>query len=132
MRGSNASQKISVAKRDRRRFRLENENVGEKMSSCERSRKSSSSAAVGGCRKQSTTARRYDVGLTSKWFEAALLDVNGSPDLPDIRMNVTECHCGFLHLHCQHCGASTCISKAWCCEGVVFQVSPTLIETAAP
>ena len=66
------------------------------------------------------------------WFEAALLDVNGSPDLPDIRMNVTECHCGFLHLHCQHCGASTCISKAWCCEGVVFQVSPTLIETAAP
>jgi len=30
MRGSNASQKISVAKRDRRRFRLENENVGEK------------------------------------------------------------------------------------------------------
>jgi len=30
MRGSNASQKMSVAKHDRRRFRLENENVGEK------------------------------------------------------------------------------------------------------
>ena len=35
------------------------------------------------------TARQSDVGLTSTWFEAALLDVNGSPDLPDISMNVT-------------------------------------------
>jgi len=51
------------------------------------------------------TARHCDVGLTSTWFEAALLDVTGSPDLPDISMNVTECHCGFLRLKCQHCGA---------------------------
>jgi len=43
-------------------------------------------------------AWRCDVGLTSTWFEAASLDVNGSPDLPDISMNVTGCHCGFLHL----------------------------------
>ena len=28
------------------------------------------------------TARRCDVGVTSTWFEAALFDVNGSPDLP--------------------------------------------------
>ena len=34
-------------------------------------------------------AWRCDVGLTSTWFEAALLDVSGSPDLPDISMNVT-------------------------------------------
>ena len=52
------------------------------------------------------TARHCDVGLTSTWFEAALLDVSVSPDLPDISMNVTECHCGFLLLHCQRCGAS--------------------------
>ena len=69
------------------------------MSSCEKSRKSSS-AAVGAAENRAAglTARRYDVGLTSTWFEAALLDVNGSPDLPDISMIVTECHCGFLHL----------------------------------
>jgi len=30
------------------------------------------------------TARRCDVGVTSTWFEAALFDVNGSPDLPYI------------------------------------------------
>jgi len=30
MRGSNASQKMSVAKRDCRRYRLENENIDEK------------------------------------------------------------------------------------------------------
>jgi len=30
------------------------------------------------------TARRCDVGVTSTWFDAALLDVSGSPDLPDI------------------------------------------------
>jgi len=64
-----------------------------KMLPCEKSMKSLSSAAVGGCRKDSCrtyTARRCDVGLmTSTWIEAALLDVNGSPDLPDISMNVT-------------------------------------------
>ena len=58
------------------------------------------------------TARRCDVRLTSTWFEAALLDVSGSPSLPDISMNVSECHCGFLHRQCQHCGAS--ISEVWC------------------
>ena len=52
------------------------------MSSCEKSRTPSPSAAVGGCRVQNEsraaglTARRCDVGLTSTWFEAALLDVN--------------------------------------------------------
>ena len=46
------------------------------------------------------TARRCDVGVTSTWFEAALLDVNASPYLPDISMNVTERHCGFLQLQC--------------------------------
>jgi len=46
------------------------------------------------------TARRCDVGLTSTWFEAALLNVTGSPDLPE-----RDCHCGFLRLQCQHCGA---------------------------
>ena len=52
------------------------------MSSCEKSRTPSPSAAVGGCRLQNEsraaglTARRCDVGLTSTWFEAALLDVN--------------------------------------------------------
>jgi len=44
------------------------------------------------------TARYCDAGLTLTWFGAALLDGNGSPDLPDITMNMTECHCGFLHL----------------------------------
>jgi len=44
---------------------------------------------------------------------AALLDVNGSLDLPDIRpiMNVTQWHCGFLHFQCQHCGA--CRTYLW-------------------
>jgi len=74
------------------------------------------------------TARRCDVRLTSTWSEAALPDVNGSPDLPDISMNVTECHCGFLLLQRQHCASST--SEARCCQGVVFQVGPTLVETA--
>ena len=54
-----------------------------------------------------------DAGLTSKWFEATLLDVNGSQDLRDISMNVTECHCSYLQLQHQQCGAS--ISEAWCC-----------------
>ena len=46
---------------------------------------------LSGLQKQSCriAGRRCDVGLTSTWFEAALLDVNGSPDLPDISMNVT-------------------------------------------
>jgi len=63
--------------------------------SCEKPRKSSSSVAAEN-RATWFTARRCDVGFTSTWFEAALLVVNGSPDLPDISMNVTECHCGFL------------------------------------
>ena len=54
------------------------------MSSCEKSRTPSPSAAVGGCRVQNesraaaglTARRNCDVGLTSTWFEAALLDVN--------------------------------------------------------
>ena len=65
------------------------------MSSCEKSRKSSSSSEASGTgenRAAGPTARRCDVGVTSTWFEAALLDVNASPDLPDISMNVTECH----------------------------------------
>jgi len=84
------------------------------MLSCEKSR-ISLSVAVGGCRKQSAglKARRCDVGLTSTWFVAALLDVSGSSDLPDISMNVTKCHYSFFHLQCQHSGASTCISEAW-------------------
>jgi len=52
-------------------------------------------------------AQHCDVGLTSTGFKAALLDINGSLDLPDISMKVTECHCSFLHLQCQHCRAST-------------------------
>jgi len=47
----------------------------------------------------SSSRGRCDAGLTSTWFETALLDVNGLTDLPDISMNVTECHCGFLHLY---------------------------------
>ena len=46
--------RLDHAKRGRRRYRLENENVDENI--CRRakkSRKSLSSAAVGGCRKQS-------------------------------------------------------------------------------
>jgi len=34
------------------------------------------------------TARHCDVDLTSTWFEAALLDVSGSPYLPDISVTV--------------------------------------------
>jgi len=98
MRGSNAWQKMSVAKRDRRRYRLENENVDEKCRRAKnresRSRQRQSGAAEH--RAAGLTARRCDVRLTSTWFEAALLDVSGSPDLPDISMNVTECHCGFV------------------------------------
>jgi len=75
------------------------------MPSCEKSRKSSTSAAAAENRAAGLRARRRDVGLTSTWFEAALLDVSGSPDLPD-SVNVTECHRGFLHLHCHHCAAS--------------------------
>ena len=86
---------MSVAKRDRRRYRLENETVDKNMSSCEKSSKSSS-AAVGAAANRAAELNlgvvNYDVGLTSTWFEAALLDVSGSPDLPDISMNVTECH----------------------------------------
>jgi len=60
-----------------------------KMWSCKKSRKSSS-AAVGaaGNRAAGLTARQSDVGLTSTWLEAALLDVNGSPDVPDISISL--------------------------------------------
>ena len=80
---------------------LENENVDEKI--CRRakkSKKSSSLVAVGAAENRAAglTARYCDAGLTQTWFGAALLDGNGSPDLPDISMNMTECHCGFLHL----------------------------------
>jgi len=93
---------------------LENENVDEKnMSSCEKSKKLSAAVGAAENRAAGLTSWLCDVGLTSTWFEAALLDVNSLPDLPDINKNVTECHCGFLHLQCQHCGAS--ISEAWCC-----------------
>ena len=36
------------------------------------------------------TARRYDVPLTLIWFEAAVLDVSGSPDLPGNVENATK------------------------------------------
>ena len=49
MRGSNASQKMSVAKHDRH----VDADVDENMTSCKKWRKPSSSVAVGGCRKQS-------------------------------------------------------------------------------
>ena len=97
MRGSNASQKMSVAKHDRH----VDADVDENMTSCKkngenRRRQWQSGAAEN--RAAGLTARRCDVGLTSTWFEATLLDVNGLPDLPDISMNVTECHRGFLHV----------------------------------
>ena len=76
----------------------------------ERSRQRQSGAAE--TRAAGLTARHCDAGLTSTWFEATLLDVSGLPDLSDISINVAECQCGFLHLQCQHCGAS--ISEAWC------------------
>ena len=56
------------------------------LSSCEKSRKSSSVAAENTA--AGLTARRCDIGLTSTWFQAAFLDVNGLPDLPHISMNV--------------------------------------------
>ena len=36
------------------------------------------------------TARRYDVPVTLIWFEAAVLDVSGSPDLPGNVENATK------------------------------------------
>jgi len=65
---------------------LENENVDEKI--CRRakkSKKSSSLVAVGAAENRAAglTARYCDAGLTLTWFGAALLDGNGSPDLPD-------------------------------------------------
>ena len=58
------------------------------------------------------TARRCDVGLTSTWFKAALLDVNGSPDLPDISMDMTVTAVFFIcivniveHLYLKRCVA---------------------------
>jgi len=97
-------------KSDRRRYRLENENIDEKLCRRAKNRQSrrrqrQSGSAVN--RAAGLTAWRCDVGLTSTWFEAALLDVSGSPDLPDISLNLTECHCGFLHLRRQHCRAAT-------------------------
>jgi len=54
------------AKRDRRRYRLKNENVGEKNMSVERKiEKVIVVSSSRGLQKQSRlTARRYDVGLT--------------------------------------------------------------------
>ena len=114
MRGSNASQKMSVAKCNRRHYRLEKKNVDEKMLLCEKSRKSSSSAAVVAAENRAAglTARQCDVGLTSTWFKAALLDVNGSPDLPDISMDMTVTAVFFIcivniveHLYLKRCVA---------------------------
>ena len=107
------NQRLDHAKRDRHRYRLENENADGKV--CRRakngeSRRRQRQSGAAENRVAGLTARRYDVRLTSTWFEVTSLDVNGSPDLPDISMNVTDCYCGFLHLQCQHCGA--CISKA--------------------
>ena len=64
----NASPKLSFAKRDRRRYRLENENVDKK---CRRRQRQSGAAEH---RAAGLTARRCDVRLTSTWFEAALLE----------------------------------------------------------
>ena len=89
-------------KSDRRSYRLENENIDEKL--CRRaknwqSRRRQRQSGSAENRAAGLTARRCDVGvMTSTWFDAALLDVSGSPDLPDISLNLTECHCGFLHL----------------------------------
>jgi len=89
-------------------------NVDEKMLLCEKSRKSSSSAAVVAAENRAAglTARQCDVGLTSTWFKAALLDVNGSPDLPDISMDMTVTAVFFIcivniveHLYLKRCVA---------------------------
>ena len=71
MRGSNAWQKMSVAKGDRRRYRLENENVDEK---CRRAKNRESRSRqrqwrAAEHRAAGLTARRCDVRLTSTWFE---------------------------------------------------------------
>jgi len=72
MRGSNASQKMPIAKRDRRPYRLQNENIHEKI--CRRAknrdgcRQRQSGAAEN--RAEGLTARRCDVGLTSMCFDA--------------------------------------------------------------
>ena len=67
MRGSrpNASQKLSVAKRDRRRYRLENEDVDEEI--CRRaknreSRRRQRQSEAAENRAAGLTARRCDVG----------------------------------------------------------------------
>ena len=83
---------MSVAKHDRRRFRLENENVGEKNVVLRQIEKV---VVVSGSRRlQKTaaglTARRYDVPVTLIWFESAVLDVSGSPDLPGNVENATK------------------------------------------
>jgi len=82
-----------------------------------KSRKSSS-AAVGAAENRAAglTARQSDVGgLTSTWLEAALLDVNGSPDVPDISIslvffifsdNIAE------HLYLKHGVARVSCSKS--------------------
>ena len=66
-----------------------------KMSSCEKTRESHRRPRQSGAaenRAAGLTVRRFDVGLTSTWFEATLLDVSGSSDLLDLSMNVTDCH----------------------------------------
>jgi len=49
-------------------------------------------------RASGLTARCCGVCLTLTWFEDTFFDVSGLPELLDISMNMTECHCGFLHL----------------------------------
>jgi len=76
------------------------------------------------------TARHCDVSLTSTWFEATLLDVSGSPDLPD--MNVTNCHCGFFIFSisiAKHLYLKRGVARMSCSN---FQDGPPLVETAAP
>ena len=89
-------------------YRLENENGDEKICGHAKnpeSRRRQRQSGAAENRAAGLTARRCDAGLKWTWFEAALLDFNGS--LPYTSINVTECHCSFLHLQCQHCGAST-------------------------
>jgi len=74
---------LDHAKRHRRHYMLENKNVDEKICrraknrECRRQRQSKAAES----RAAGLTVGHCDVGLTSTWFEAALLDVNSLPDL---------------------------------------------------
>jgi len=90
MRASNASQN---AKRDCRRYRLENETVDEKSVVL---RNIETVVVVSGSRRlQKTELQDLQLGVVmyADMVDATLLDVSGSPDLTDINMNVTECYC---------------------------------------